>query len=63
MECASRLLAAGVAAGTVRDDIDGADLLRAVGGICMSTEQESARASERLVNVIVDGLRVTAPRG
>ena len=59
MECASRLLAAGVAAGTVRDDIDGADLLRAVGGICMSTEQESSRASERLVTVIVDGLRVT----
>ena len=60
MECATRLLAAGVAAGTVRDDIEGADLVRAVGGICMSTDQETAIASERLVNVIVDGLRTTS---
>ena len=57
VECASRLLAAGVAAGTVRGDLEGADLIRAVGGICMSTDQETARSSERLVNVIVDGLR------
>jgi AcrR family transcriptional regulator len=57
LECASRLLAAGVAAGTIRDDIDGADLVRAVSGICMSTDQEGARAAERLVRVIVDGLR------
>ena len=61
-ECASRLLAAGVAAGTVRDDIDGADLVRAVGGICLATDQEAARASDRLVKVIVDGLRTTPPR-
>ena len=59
---ASRMLAAGVAAGTVRDDIEGADLVRAVSGICMSTDQETSRASERLVNVIVDGLRTTTPR-
>jgi AcrR family transcriptional regulator len=57
VECATRLLAAGVAAGSVRDDLEGADLIRAVGGICMSTDQETARSSERLVNVIVDGLR------
>ncbi len=63
VECASRLLAAGVAAGTVRDDLEGADLIRAVGGICMSTDQETARSSERLVNVIVDGLRAPAARG
>lgn len=56
-ELASRMLAAGVAAGTVRSDLEGADLIRAVGGICMSTDQETARSSERLVNVIVDGLR------
>ena len=62
-ECASRLLAAGVAAGTVRDDLEGADLIRAVGGICMSTDQETTRSSERLVNVIVDGLRAPAARG
>lgn len=54
---ASRLLAAGVAAGTVREDIDGADLIRAVGGICMSTDQERSEASERLVGLLFDGLR------
>ena len=54
---ASKLLAAGVAAGTVRPDIDGADLLRAVGGICMSTDQERSDASDRLVGLLFDGLR------
>jgi AcrR family transcriptional regulator len=54
---ASKLLAAGVGAGTVRGDIDGADLLRAVGGICMSTDQERTEASERLVGLLFDGLK------
>ena len=54
---ASKLLAAGVVAGTVRPDIDGADLLRAVGGICMSTDQERSDASDRLVGLLFDGLR------
>jgi AcrR family transcriptional regulator len=54
---ATKLLEAGVAAGTVRGDIDGADLIRAVGGICMSTDQERSEASERLVGLLFDGLR------
>jgi AcrR family transcriptional regulator len=54
---ASKLLEAGVAAGTVRADVDGGDLLRAVGGICMSTDQERSEASERLVSLLFDGLR------
>jgi AcrR family transcriptional regulator len=54
---ATKLLNAGVAAGTVRADVDGADLLRAVGGICMSTDQERSEASERLVGLLFDGLR------
>ncbi len=62
---ATKLLNAGVAAGTVRPDIDGGDLLRAVGGICMSTDQERSEASERLVDLLFDGLRhgaaTTAP--
>jgi AcrR family transcriptional regulator len=61
VDAASRLLAAGVAAGTVRDDIEGADLVRAVGGICMSTDQERSEASERLVGLLFDGLRHGAP--
>lgn len=62
LECASRLLAAGVAAGSIRDDIDGADVVRAISGICMSTDQDQSRAGERLITVIVDGLRTTQRR-
>jgi AcrR family transcriptional regulator len=54
---ATRLLEAGVAAGTVRADVDGADLLRAVGGVCMSTDQDRSDASDRLVGLLFDGLR------
>jgi AcrR family transcriptional regulator len=54
---ATKLLEAGVAAGTVRADVDGGDLLRAVGGICMSTDQERSDASDRLVGLLFDGLR------
>lgn len=54
---ASKLLAAGVEAGAIRADVDGGDLLRAVGGICMSTDQERSEASERLVGLLFDGLR------
>ncbi len=58
---ASKLLAAGVAAGTIRGDVDGGDLLRAVGGICMSTDQERTEASDRLVGLLFDGLRHGVP--
>jgi AcrR family transcriptional regulator len=54
---ATKLLEAGVAAGRVRADVDGADLLRAIGGICMSTDQERPEASDRLVGLLFDGLR------
>jgi AcrR family transcriptional regulator len=54
---ASKLLAAGVADGTIRPDVRGDDLLRAVSGICMSTAQEQIDAAERLVALLFDGLR------
>ena len=60
---ATKILDAGVAAGTIRADIDGSDLLRAVGGICMSTDQERSEASERLVGLLFDGLRHGAAGG
>ena len=60
---ATKLLEAGVAAGTVRADIDGGDLLRAVGGVCMSTDQDRSDASERLVGLLFDGLRHGAAGG
>jgi AcrR family transcriptional regulator len=60
---ATRLLAAGVAAGSVRSDIDGGDLLRAIGGVCMSTDQDRSEASDRLVGLLFDGLRHGAGAG
>ncbi len=54
---ATKLLEAGAAAGTVRADVTGEDLVRAVSGICMSTDQERSEASIRLVDLIFDGLR------
>ncbi|MGC2192870.1 MAG: TetR/AcrR family transcriptional regulator [Candidatus Dormiibacterota bacterium] len=60
---ATRLLEAGVAAGTVRADVDGGDLLRALGGVCMSTDQDGSDASSRLVGLLFDGLRHTARVG
>lgn len=60
---ATQLLDAGVAAGTIRADVDGADLLRAVGGICMSTDHERPDASDRLLGLLFDGLRHGAQVG
>jgi AcrR family transcriptional regulator len=60
---ATKLLGAGVAAGTVRADVDGGDLLRAVGGICMSTDHERPDTSDRLVGLLFDGLRHGATAG
>jgi hypothetical protein len=54
---ATRLLEAGVEAGTIRADVDGGDLLRAISGICMSTDTERSDVSDRLVGLLFDGLR------
>lgn len=56
------LLQEGVAAGTVRDDVEAEDLLCAVRGIWMVPEGpgQSDRA-RRLLNLLVDGLRVSTP--
>ena len=54
---ATKILRAGVAAGSVRPDVEGADLLRAVTGICMSTDESSQEVANRLVGFLFDGLR------
>ncbi|MGC8473376.1 MAG: TetR/AcrR family transcriptional regulator [Candidatus Dormibacteria bacterium] len=54
---ATKILRAGIAAGSVRPDVDGADLLRAVSGICMSTDEGHPEAANRLVGLLFDGLR------
>lgn len=56
------LIAAAVAAGTIRDDVEPDDLLRAMGGICMATDSPGwADRTARLVDLLVDGLRYGAP--
>ena len=56
------LLAAAVADGSIRADVGGGDLLRAVGNLCLAAGDGSEHA-ERMVGLLVDGLRHGAPRG
>ncbi|MFF5056469.1 TetR/AcrR family transcriptional regulator [Micromonospora sp. NPDC000663] len=57
-----QLLAAGVAAAAIRDDVTGRTLLRAMGGICemrpIGGWQEEAR---QITAILFDGLRHVAP--
>jgi AcrR family transcriptional regulator len=56
------LVAAAAAEGVIRDDVDSEDLLRAMSGICMATDTPGWNdRTERLVDLLVDGLRYGAP--
>lgn len=60
-EAAARLLAAGVASGDVRSDVAAPDLIRAMGGICLATDQPDwPDQARRLVALLLDGLRYGA---
>ncbi len=62
-EAIATLVAAAVGAGTIRSDVDPADLLRAMGGICMAADTPGwAERTGRLVDLLMDGLRYGAPR-
>lgn len=52
-----RLLDAAAAAGTVRADVDADELLGAVASLCMSAHNADAGRAERMVALLVDGLR------
>lgn len=52
-----RLLKSAVAAGEVRADIDPDDLLLAVSSLCMSTYSDRPEHAERMVALLIDGLR------
>lgn len=59
----SQLMAAGVAAGTIRADITADTVFRAMGGVCASHGQPGwENAAREVVRLIYDGLRHTAPR-
>ncbi|UQX88641.1 TetR/AcrR family transcriptional regulator [Jatrophihabitans telluris] len=55
------LLKAAAEAGVVRDDVAPDDLLRAIGGICMVSDQPGwEEQARRLLNLFMDGLRYGA---
>ncbi|MFJ1649305.1 TetR/AcrR family transcriptional regulator [Streptomyces sp. NPDC088258] len=58
----SLLLEAGSAAGTVRDDVTGSTLLRALGGVCGMRATEGWLVEARQITALLfDGLRHSAP--
>ncbi|WP_020124764.1 TetR/AcrR family transcriptional regulator [Streptomyces canus] len=63
-EALGHLLAAGNAAGTLRGDVTGSTLLRALGGICNLRATEGWRDEARqITGLLLDGLRhITPPR-
>jgi AcrR family transcriptional regulator len=56
-----KLLDASVAAGAVRADVNADELLGAVASLCMSTHNTGSGRAERMVTLLVDGLRYGAP--
>ena len=54
------LLTAAAAAGDVRADVDADELLGAAAGLCMSAHNDSPGRAERMVALMVDGLRYGA---
>ena len=50
------LLAAAAAAGQVRSDVDGYQLMRAVGGLCVDAGDERRYDARKMVRVLLDGL-------
>lgn len=60
----SGLMAKAVAAGAIRADIPSYDLLRAIGNLAVATGDDGSAPIERMVNLLVDGLRdgTTTPK-
>lgn len=56
----ARLLAAAADAGEVRNDIAPFDLLRAIGNLSVSSSDDGIRHTERMIRLLIDGLRYGA---
>ena len=54
------LLDAAISAGKVRADVEADELLGAVASLCMSTYRAEPGRAERMVALLVDGLRYGA---
>jgi hypothetical protein len=60
---AARMLEAAAESGSIRDDVDAGDLLRAMGGICMAADASHRTDQSRpLVALLLDGLRFGAAK-
>lgn len=57
------LLAAAAQAGEARTDVAAYDLLRAIGNLAAARGEDGAKHTERMVGLIVDGLRYRAAAG
>jgi AcrR family transcriptional regulator len=61
LESAERVLQPAIDAGAVRADVSGAELVRALGGICLAgTSPDGQATSLALVDLVFDGLRFGA---
>jgi hypothetical protein len=62
-QAAERMLSPAIAAGVIRQDVAAAELLRALGGICLTSDPRTTPASSTLalVDLVYDGLRFGAP--
>ncbi|HEX8970150.1 TetR/AcrR family transcriptional regulator [Oryzihumus sp.] len=60
---AERMLAPAIEAGVIREDVAAPELLRALGGICLTSDPRSTPPSSTLalVDLVYDGLRYGAP--
>jgi AcrR family transcriptional regulator len=55
------LVEASAEAGYIRSDVDVADLMRAVGGVCMATDDGWQDRTRRIIALLLDGLKFGAP--
>jgi AcrR family transcriptional regulator len=56
--CIDNLLARAAESGAIRSDVEGGDLMRALSGICLVSDQEGwQEQARRLVALLLDGLR------
>jgi AcrR family transcriptional regulator len=61
LDALGRLVQAAVAEGSIRSDASAEDLLAALGGICLAnTRQDWREQAERLLRLVLDGLRFGA---
>lgn len=56
------LLDAAAAAGDMRDDVEPYDLLRAIGNLGVATGADGVAHAERILDLLIDGLRYRTPR-